>query len=557
MRRALLLALVALLAVPAAAGAHARLVGTAPERGATLDRAPEQVVFRFSEPVEGAFGALRVFDAQAEQVDDRRITRPGGRTTEIAIGVRPDLPDGSYTATYRVISADGHPVSGGLVFSVGEAGAGPSRSVDELLGDEAGTVTRVALDSAKAVGYAATAVVLGGVVFLVVCAGGALGSVAFRRRVRRLLLAGAVVGAASSVLALALQGATASATTFWDALDPDVLEEVAGTRTGTSFALRAAAFALAGLAIALLAERRRAALAVLAAPLAVLAVGPAIGGHAGSTSPRGAMAALDVAHVLAMSVWLGGLGLLLFAVPAATRELELEQRTPLLAGVLVRFSPLALASVAVLLSTGVVQSIVHLTALDDLLDEAFGRAVLIKGALLAGLVALGWLNRSRTIPALRRAAAASASPAQAGVTLRRTLRAEVALVAVVLGVTGALTGTSPPASLAGGPVAERATMGPLQVEVTVDPAQTGPNELHLYFFDRQDGSQFDGAEEVTASIELAERDIELPVTLRKAGPGHFVADTLAIAPAGDWELEIVSRVSEFDEYRARVEVPVR
>ena len=81
-------------------------------------------MFRFNEPVESAFGALRVFDAKGERVDVGATERPGGDGEAVAVRLRPDLPDGSYTATYRVVSADSHPISGGFVFTVGKGGRG-------------------------------------------------------------------------------------------------------------------------------------------------------------------------------------------------------------------------------------------------------------------------------------------------------------------------------------------------------------------------------------------------------------------------------------------------
>ena len=127
-----LMAVALLLACAPAASAHALLEGTSPQRGASLDRAPGQVVLRFSESVEVAFGAVRVYDARGGQVQRGDPFHPGGDPRAVAVRLRSGLADGGYTATYRVISADAHPVSGGFVFGVGKAAA-PAATVGDLL----------------------------------------------------------------------------------------------------------------------------------------------------------------------------------------------------------------------------------------------------------------------------------------------------------------------------------------------------------------------------------------------------------------------------------------
>ena len=83
-----LAALGALVLAPAAAQAHATLEGTSPERGAVVKTAPRAVTFRFDEPVEGNFGAVRVYDAKGRRVDDGKVVHPGGRGSEVGVGLR-------------------------------------------------------------------------------------------------------------------------------------------------------------------------------------------------------------------------------------------------------------------------------------------------------------------------------------------------------------------------------------------------------------------------------------------------------------------------------------
>jgi copper transport protein len=583
---AAVVAALALAALPAGASAHAVLEESTPARGETLQRQPESVVFRFNEPVEASFGAVRVYAADGERVDEGDLTRPDGSQT-IGIRLRPDLPDGSYAATFRVISADSHPVSGGFVFSLGRGGA--AADVGALIeGGEAGPVTDVALGAAKALTYAATALLAGGVLFLLVAWRPGLASVtgagpawmraseAFARRVRTLGQAAAAAGVAAGALGIVAQGAVAGGTTVWSAIDPGVIEDVLSTRFGTVWGLRIVAFAgLLGLLALPVGRRglqvlRPASLGATGAAVAgggavgagaialagALVVFPALAGHASTQDPELLLVPLDIAHVAAMSAWLGGLVLLAAALPAATRMLEPPDRTRLLAATVPRFSAIALVSVAVLLATGIVQSILHLSALSDLVDTGFGRAILVKAALLGALVGLGVVNRQRVLPRLRRLGVEGQPTGAPGRLLRTTLRVEIGLLVVVLGVTGALTAYAPPSTAGQGPFAASTELGEAKLDVTVDPAEVGRNEIHLYLFDSRTGAQY-GVRELGVTLSLPEREIgPLEPRVEKAGPGHYIVPRADLLPEGDWELHVASRVSEFEQHRTTIEVPV-
>ena len=588
LRRALVLAVLGTAVAAAPAPAHALLAATTPERGAALDAAPRAVVLRFSEPVEIAFGAVRVYDARGAQVQEGDAVHPAGDDRSVAVRLRGGLPDGGYTATYRVVSADSHPVSGGFVFGVGAGGAAGAATVGELLDEQgaAGPVTSVAFAAARALQFAAIALALGALAVLVLVwlpalaalalpdgAWGAAGD-AFAARWRRALLAAGAAGLVASLAALPLQAATAGGTTFWAGLG--AVGDVLDTRFGTVWAAGALAWALVlGLAAAgrdrvpalrpavvgaagVAVPRPGAWTVALALPLAWLACLPALGGHASVQDPVAVMLPANVVHVLAASAWIGGIAVLLLALPGATRRLEPADRTRLLSAAVGHFSTVALVAVAALLAGGIAQSVLQLEAIGDLAGTAYGRAIVVKSVLVLALLCAGWWNRRRTLPALAAAAAGGGPPGRAGVALRRALRAEVALGVAALAATGALAGYSPGTAQAGGPFSGSADLGPARAELTVEPAQAGPNELHLYLFDRADGRQWDGARTLTVRAALPAEGIDpIELATRPAGPGHYVIAGAPLAPAGKWVIDAVARVSEFDEHRARFVVPVR
>jgi copper transport protein len=545
-----LVVLVAFGLVPATAAAHAELEATVPARGAMVMTPPRDVEFRFDEPVEATLGAVHVFDAKGERVEDGGVFHPAGAGRRVAVKLPAGLPKGGYTATYRVISADSHPVSGGFSFTVGHEEAAV-RSVDALLsGTGAGPVTSTALGVARGVQYAAIALAVGVLLFLALCwrpvAPAAAAQAALADRTRTLLIGAGVAGVVTAVAGVLLQGAVAQGSSLWSALKPSVAGDVLGTKFGTWWGLAA----LVWLAVLALARRP----AWLALPLGLLCLLPSLSGHPSVESPTWLMWPSNVVHVVAISGWIGGLAVMVLALRTATATVPADERGPLLAATVGRFSAWAGVAVALVLATGIAQSLAAIDAWSELVHTAYGRSVAIKLGLFAILLGFGFVNRTRILPALR----ATTTPGRAGVLLRRSLRLELATAVVVLGVTGALA-TYPPADASNsGPVSVSAMIGPARMEATVDPARVGANEVHLYLFDRRSGAQWDQAKELTAMADLPSKGIEhLPVMLHRGGPGHFIGSGVAFGVAGDWRIHVAARVSDFDQFEQTLKVRIR
>jgi copper transport protein len=567
------LVVVTLLA-PAVASAHARLEGTSPPQGATVKAEPGAVIFSFDEPVEGSFGAVRVYDAAGNRVDQGDAFHPNGEGPKLGVHLKPSLPDGSYTATYRVVSADGHVVSSGYVFSIGKAGVAPTETVGELIGGSGnGKVTEVAYGLARGLEYTAIALAVGGFAFLLVCWLPALGAAGVGEESRR----AAVAAFAARLRVVLWVGAALGLLSGFSALTKTIVEETLQTRFGTVWGFAFIAWiAVAGLVpivtqggtmgprTNLQAARERGPLSLplaallIAIPLVYLVLCPALSGHASTQSPVILNFPVNAIHVGAMAVWLGGLAALLLVLPAATRTASSPaDRGRLLAGPLARFSTLALAVVALIMATGLIQAYVYVRHLGDLLSTGYGRAVLAKFLLVLTVIGVAAYNRRSSVPQLEAIAARGESPGRPGVLLRRALRAEVALLAVVIGVTAALASYAPPVSAEAGPFSTTTTVGPTTLEMDVDPAQVGANQMHIYFFDSKSGAQYTKGKELKVAATLPSKEIgPLPLTVQHAGPGHYIVQNAILGAPGDWEIEIVLRISAFDELTKKIEVPV-
>jgi len=148
-----------LVLVPGApAGAHAALVGATPADGSTLTSAPSRVVLRFDESVRTS--SVLVVDGPSGRVSDGAARVLDG-TLSVAVRVAP-RPSyvGEYTASYRVVSSDGHPVAGSTTFRYAPPGV-------KAAPGGAGTASR-------GTGGGSTGWVVGGVVVVLLGAGGLL-----------------------------------------------------------------------------------------------------------------------------------------------------------------------------------------------------------------------------------------------------------------------------------------------------------------------------------------------------------------------------------------------
>jgi copper transport protein len=589
----LALAAAAVLAGAPSAFAHAQLLGTSPLSGSTVKVQPKEVIFKFGEPVGGDLGAVRVYDARGREVDNLQVSHPQGRSHWMGVGLKAHLPDGTYTGTYRVISADTHIVYGGLVFSIGHAGAAPKFTVAGLIGrNESGEATKIAFGAVRALNYLSLALMLGGLAFLffvwipaLATAAGteqrwALAARAFAARLGRLFAVAVVLGVVVSVLGVLLQGASAAGVSLWSSLKGSIIEDTLDSRFGTVWGLRALDWlALGGLllaaaigrpAIPLLRESHDgdaakltprppcAILALLALGGAYLAMTPALAGHASIESPVAVFFPSDVLHVLAGAVWVGGIACLLIALPGATRQLQGGERSRLLLAALARFSPLALGAVVVIAVTGVVQAYIDVRSFHGLFHTTYGALIIVKVALLALLIGLGWVNRERVIPALERIVGDGRPPGGIGGLARRTMRGEFVLMMCVFGVTAALISYAPPIDAASGPFSTTTTIGAAELEMTVEPAKVGLNTIHIYLINAKDGTQFTATKELMVTARLPAKGIG-PLALQAipAGPGHYVLNSAVLSPGGTWAIELMDRTSEFEEHNRTVRVPIR
>jgi copper transport protein len=536
-------ALFALAVVPSAS-AHATLVTTEPGNDAVLEGTPERIMLRFSEPVESAFGAVRVYDASARRVDDGDVSRPSSDTVEA--GVDGPLARGTYTVTWRVVSADSHPVRGAFVFHVGAPGAEPAGIAAQVLEEGTPRSVSVPFTVVRFVDFALLLAAAGGAAALALVLVDAGASV--RRRLHLVLAASATGLALIALAGIVLQGAAAGGFGIVEAARWDIVSAVADTRFGRAWLAQAGiALALAGCAVAAV-KAPRAWIDDVALLLgAALVFTPALSGHS-SVSGTVAFVA-DVAHVEAAAAWAGGLLFLALALVWAG-----PQRWSLAGGAVPRFSRVAVVAVAVLVAAGLVNGYEQLGAWRGLWDTTYGLLLLAKLALVLPVLALGAYNNRYSVPRFRAGVTSAAERRR----FARAAGAELALLAGVVAVTAVLVSEPPARATVAptGPFAATTPLGDLELNLVVDPARAGSNAVHFYVYDRS--GQPVRLDELRASASLPSWRVgPLRLDLEPVAPGHWTAPGVHLALAGDWQLRVEGRRGEFEALTGTVSVPIR
>ncbi|MFJ5530410.1 copper resistance CopC/CopD family protein [Streptomyces sp. NPDC093261] len=652
----------------APASAHAALLGSDPAQGTVVDKAPTQVTLTFSEQVALSDGSLKVLDPRGRRVDTGKPSHLSG--TMYGVAVRAGLPKGTYTVTYQVVSADSHPVSGAFTFSVGAPSATTVSASGPTVG---GGVVGWLYGIARYVSYAGYIVLVGGAAFVLACWQRGAGV----RAVQRLVVSGWVALTSATLALLLLRGSYTGSGKVADIFDLSLIGQVLQTKAGAALVSRLLLLAAGALFIAVLfgAYVRRDAdgsadvddhrggqgtsdgdsldeTAARDAEKRDLTFGLALGGtvvaaglaatwamaeHASTGIQTGLAMPVDVLHLLAVAVWLGGLTALLVA---------LYRAPSIQAAAVRRFSRLAFGSVVALTATGVYQAWRQLGSWSALTGTSYGQLLLVKVALVAVLVGIAWISRrwtarltdvrddafhtvgTKRTEGKKRATVAAKASAQASATasatasarppakasgkasgkasakgdaqkgaarseraaqlarqqaavaaarvrrareadpvragLRRSVLAEAGVAVVLLAVATALTTTEPGRTEEAARAATTSTSqasgslslkmpfdtggqdGKGTVEVTLDPARVGENEMHIYVV-RPNGKAFD-VPEVKVAFTLEAKSIgPLPVVPDRIATGHWSASGVQIPMAGDWKIAVTVRTSDIDQ----------
>ena len=589
---------VALVISASGASAHAQLVTSDPHPGQVVTVAPSQVMLTFSEPVDAEAGAVQVLDDHLRPVATGPVTEVGTAGSQIAVSLPTNLGKGTFTVTWRVSSADTHPVSGTFQFSVGAPSKVSGQPLVSAQNDLAGRLLGVS----RWLGYLGLVCGPGLLVAVLALWGAGLA----QSRTQRVLWLGFALLVVSTITGMVLERVWASGAPLaaiwssWRDLDSHSrrFDRLYGFRfyLVVAFGLvLAAVLAFLGEAPSDMSRRgrggrsaksarmperakaasmparlRRPALVVTAVTSAALMLTWPLAGHA-AADPDPVLAVLvNFVHLAAMTVWLGGLTLLVVCLGRAARAEDL-------ADILPRFSRIAFSCIVAIVATGAVLAVREVGSPAAMVSTEYGRILSIKLLGVIVIVVLGnaariWVRHHHgasagvadasgadVIPTdrTREGAPASGRPTDFPRFLRG-LVAELTIGATVLALTAALVVVIPARQDYVTPYHHTVTTATMHVDLDVPQPQVGDRILHVTV--RTPAGQPLPVTAMSGSVSLPDQGLG-PIALEPSTPGGAAPSgeenlRMSVPAEGTWTLRLTVQTSPLDATALSAQIPI-
>jgi copper transport protein len=437
--------------------AHAKLVASKPNAGEALAISPARIELQFSARVQPAMSSL-VVNSEGNQIGTFALeTSADEKTLWIAL---PELGAGTYLVIWRALSGDDHMINGEFTFQVRSSAGAESSLTSESLSEGSGhdpmghagppekaENVNWSLSLVRWLMYAAVMILTGGIVFRLFVVGGmALDPSAtgiFDRRITRIFF-----GAIGLLIVCLLVSLIQQTSSVFGSIDPRrAFAVLSGTTFGTPWLLQfGAALGIASLFFRTTSGRRAENAGVLRAALLLsflILLAFSATGHARAASAEYRFAIpVDWLHLLAASMWVGGIVSIVFGLPALLSVVDGTSRLNVIAEAVRRFNKLAIAATIILALTGIYNSWIHVESFDALANTLYGRVLLGKIAVTTVMIVLGGINAFVIRPRIAAASHADGTPEDR--RFFKSVAFEVSLAMIVL-LLAAILAFLPPA----------------------------------------------------------------------------------------------------------------
>jgi copper transport protein len=534
-------ALLLTLAWSQAALAHAVLLGSTPKAGEMLAEPPKELILNFNEDVGPIF--FKVLDRTGKEVGKPGEIIIDGQNLKLPLNET--LANGTYVLTYRVISADTHPVGTTFGFSIGEPMADMSQM--SASAEQASTPWTYVVAANRWILYAAMLLAAGSALFsLAVPTPGGVGGATFA-----LGRTSAIVAAAAYLLSIGIGGAEMVMGGGAALFSPDTWSRGADSTLTPSAVIGIPAMLVLIYAFNQGAEKPKTGALTVGAVGAVASF--LVTGHAATAPPVWLMAAVVAIHLFGTAFWFGAL----YPLYKTTQSADAVQA----GGVMNAFSKWAVYTVGLIVLSGIVISAVQVQSLSNLGGNQYSISLFVKICLVLLILGLAAYNKFSLTPALEKGEASGAE------RIRGTIKVEFGLYVLILGAAMSMTLTTPPRAIvdqgAGGTaMAGEGFKATLQsngysADIDLTPAKAGENMI-MVTVKGKDGQPITTLEdlEIVGALPAAGlSDVLVKGERMDGGMWHVVFKEMIIP--GEWTLKVDAFIDAFDKVSFETTVQIK
>jgi copper transport protein len=540
------LGLLALQFAAATAFAHASLISTEPSDGAMLHSAPDAVTLHFNEAVAPLVFKLLLPDGSVNKLTPAAAVSDGLRLT-----LPPLSAQGTYLLSWRVVSADGHPVGGALTYSVGACGgkqAGANATMGEL--NAATPPSQIAAIWLTRLGlYLALFIGVGGALFRAFVAGRPENP-GESAEPARWVAAFATLGMLLLPLAVGLQGLDALALPWSALLTWAPWQASLTTAYGTTAGLMLMTLTTA---LMFIVGARHLGRVVPVTALLLLGAAFAASGHASAAMPQWLARPAVFIHGVSIAMWVGSLLPLMILLKGR------QSGPDRVIASLLRFSRFIPWVLLLLLVSGIILALLQLSGWSSLWTTDYGRILSAKLILVAVLLAVAAVNRYTLTSGVLK------GETDARLWMKRLIVAELALVILVLALATTWRFTPPPRALRlsqAAPVSMHLHGEKAMTDMTLEP-QPDHRLRAVIFVQTADFSPLN-AQEVAVQfsnpalgIEPLQKDAHRAIDGGSGGSsGNWLIDPFALPAPGRWHVRIDVLISDFENTTLEQDVDI-
>ncbi|MCM3004974.1 copper resistance CopC/CopD family protein [Priestia koreensis] len=528
---------------PLRAYAHAYIQESNPSENERLKQSPTEVKIKFNEELQNGFNSLSIVDSNGKRVKLEKAEIKSKDRSMIQAKVEQKLKDDVYSLEWRVVSADGHSVSGNIPFLVGKT----SKEIPSSFQQSNGTSSALKVENItdRWFLYSSFSIIIGVLLFRMFWYRPEKPHAIINKRTKNLLWIGLSLLTIAILAFLPIQTKLNAGVSWSKAFDLELLSKTLQyTKEGTVWMIQIVILLLLFVSTWWLMRNKEQFSRIKASFSLALIVGMMLSkafiGHPSSSPYKEFGVGTDFLHLLSASIWVGGILAIVFLLHEGMFKKDEESRD-LYWQSLNRFSIWGWIAVGTLMLTGIFNATLFITDIQTLIRTTYGRALLIKvgGFVLMGILGMIHFIRVKYFP---------------NKGLKWAVRVELLIGLAIFAFTAVFTNLPTPQGAAPQSFNDTAILidNKEYLNLNISPKRPGPNTFEVTIYDQR-GRALKDIEQVTITISqqgLFKDGRKSTFQVPEVSEGVYETNNLYLNQKGRWKIQVHVLTKSLDEYDA-------